>query len=321
MRVRSVLLLFTLIAVAACRDNVQQPVAVGTLERDRLELIAEAPEPIVDIAVREGDHVAAGQIVVRLDDVQLKTQVAQAQGARDLAKARLAELVRGPRPERIAEARAQLAGAEGTLVTAQRELERARSLRQSAIGSQSGLDLAQAQYDEALARRDGARAGLDAMLKGTTVEELDQARAALAEADAALASSRVRADRLLVTAPRAGQLDALPYKLGERPPVGAVVAVMLADGAPYARVFVSEPVRVRIKPGTPATVHVDGLGHDLAARVRTVSHEAAFTPYFALTERDRGRLSYVAEVDLTDAEARELPTGIPVQVTFEASDG
>ncbi len=317
----ALLLLAMLAALCACRNSGQDSVALGTLERDRLELIAEAPEPIAEIGVREGDHVSAGQVVVRLDDVQFKAQLAQAAGVRDRAQARLAELLRGPRPERIAEARAQLAGAEGALVTAQRELERARAMRRSGVDTPAGLDVAQARYDEALARRDGARAALEAMLRGTTAEELDQGRAAVTEAEAALAALRVRADRLLVRAPRAAQVDALPYKLGERPPAGAVVAVLLADGAPYARVFVPEPVRARVAPGVPATVEIDGLRRRLAARVRTVAHEAAFTPYFALTERDRSRLSYVAEVDVTDAEARELPTGIPVRVTFELPNG
>ena len=44
--------------------------------------------------------------------------------------------------------------------------------------------------------------------------------------------------------------------------------------------------------------------------------DAAFTPYFALSQHDRSRLSYVAEIDLTGEETERLPVGIPVQVTF-----
>ncbi|MGH7337050.1 MAG: hypothetical protein ACREI7_05705, partial [Myxococcota bacterium] len=39
-----------------------------------------------------------------------------------------------------------------------------------------------------------------------------------------------------------------------------------------------------------------------------------FTPYYALTERDRGRLTYVAKVDLEGEAARALPTGLPLEV-------
>ena len=45
-------------------------------------------------------------------------------------------------------------------------------------------------------------------------------------------------------------------------------------------------------------------------------NEAAFTPYFALTERDRGHLSYVAKIDL-DVDGERLPDGVPVEVEIE----
>jgi HlyD family secretion protein len=64
-------------------------------------------------------------------------------------------------------------------------------------------------------------------------------------------------------------------------------------------------------------VHVDGIDAAFPARVRNVSSEASFTPYAALTEQDRGRLVYVAELDLEGDGARELPAGVPVQVEFQ----
>jgi len=48
-----------------------------------------------------------------------------------------------------------------------------------------------------------------------------------------------------------------------------------------------------------------------------VATDASFTPYFALTERDRGHLVYLGKVDLLEPKARELPTGIPIQVEFQ----
>jgi HlyD family secretion protein len=50
--------------------------------------------------------------------------------------------------------------------------------------------------------------------------------------------------------------------------------------------------------------------------MRMISSEAAFTPYYSLTERDRKHLAYLAEIDLVGEEARDLPTGLPVEVTF-----
>jgi HlyD family secretion protein len=99
-----------------------------------------------------------------------------------------------------------------------------------------------------------------------------------------------------------------------------VVAVLLADGAPYARVYVPEPERARVVPGARAAVRVDGVGGELPGRVRTVSQDAVFTPYYALTERDRGRLAYVAKIDLEGEQARTLPTGLPLEVELVATE-
>jgi len=113
-------------------------------------------------------------------------------------------------------------------------------------------------------------------------------------------------------------IEALPFKLGERPPAGAAVVVMLAEGAPYARVYVPQPVRSQIKAGMAAQVHVDGFAEPFSGEVRFISADAAFTPYYALTQKDRSRLSYLTEVVLTEPRAAALPTGITVEVGFPA---
>ncbi len=268
-------LLAALLGAFACADGDGAPRFVGTLERDRIELIAEAPEPIVERAVSEGELVAAGDLVLRLDDQRLAALVAQAQHRRAAAAARIP-------------------GADSALANAERELARLVKLRESGVASPEALDRARTQRDEARAQRDAARA-------------------ALAEAEATLVEARVHAVRLVVRAPRDARVDALPYELGERPAAGAVVAVLLADGAPYARVYVPEAVRAQVVPGARAAVHIDGVEGEFSGRVRTVSQEAAFTPYYALTERDRGRLSYLAKIVLDADAARELPSGLPLE--------
>lgn len=311
-----------LLLLAACGNGSSDaPVAVGTLERNRLDLIAEASEPIVEISVREGEPVEVEQTVLRLDDARLRAELRQAEAGRQRAAARLAELVRGPRQERIAEAEARLQGARGVLETERRELERVRDLVHQGVASPAELDRFRARYEEARARRDEAAAALEALLEGTTVEELDQARATLREAEAAADAIDIRVDRLTVRAPQRGRVDSLPYHLGERPPAGAVVAVLLSDQPPYARVYVPERIRAHVTPGTRAWVVVDGIERPFQGLVRTVEHEASFTPFFALTERDRGRLVYVAEVDLSTPDGADLPSGVPVEVTFELNDG
>jgi HlyD family secretion protein len=302
--------------LAACNQDASRLQAMGTLEWDRIELIVETAEPIVEIRVREGEQVQAGQVLLRQETARYQAQLDEAESARAQAAARLAELKRGPRSERIAEARARLAGAESVLDARNKDFERIRALVAKKLISTQDLDRARADRDSALASRDAARAELAELLAGTTAEELKQAQDALARAEASLRATKVTLERLTIVAPQSGRVDALPYKLGERPSPGAVVAVMLGGEAPYARVYVPETLRVQIAPGRLAEVHLDGAKQAFAARVRMVSQEPTFTPYFALTERDRSRLSYVAEITLTGPEASGLPAGVPVRVTF-----
>lgn len=311
------LLVTSLLSLAAgCQRNAAFEV-VGTLEWDRVELTADAAEPIVAIAAHEGEAVTAGQLVLNLDARRAQAQLDQAHALLDQQQARLAELERGPRAEEIAQARALLAGAQGTLASARHELERVRPLVDKKLLSPQDLDQAQAARDTALAARDAARARLTELETGTTREELDQARAASAAAAAAVRALQVSLERLAVRAPVAGIIDDLPLEPGERPQAGAVVAVLLAGRAPHARVYLPEPLRARVRPGSRATVHVDGIAQPFSGHVRRVSADPAFTPYFSLTEHDRSRLSYLTEVELEGEAARQLPAGVPLQVTFD----
>ncbi len=299
--------------IAGCGSHGSEQV-LGTLERDRLELTAEANEPIVEVLHREGDAVTAGTLLVRLDLGSMAARLEQARAARSAAERHLAELVKGPRAQEILEARAALDAARSSAATQNAELARMNNLYADHLVPRSDVDQAQAVRDSAVSAQKQAQARLNLLLEGTRVEAVEQAEAQLRQADAELAQLQVSADRYRVTAPRDGRIEALPYKLGERPPMGAPVVVMLADGTPYARVFVPEDRRSRFAPGARVVVHVDGVDKAFAGTVRFVSAEAAFTPYYALTQEDRTQLSYLAEIDLTDPGATQVPSGIPVQV-------
>jgi HlyD family secretion protein len=314
---RPLLLLAIAFACVGCTKDPSELPALGTLERDRIELVAEADEPVLENAVREGDRVEAGALLVRQGGGRLAAQAERARGARDEARAWLDELKTGPRSEEIAEAGAQLAGAEGTLRTARLELERAEQLVHADFASRARLDQARMTEGAPRAARDAAQARLAALRTGSRSEQIARGESALGAAEAALAEAELRLARLELRAPRAAIVDALPFEPGERPAPGAALAVLVADGAPWARVHVPEPLRTRLRPGARAQVRIDGYPEPFAGRLRSVSHEPVFTPYFALTQRDRSRLSYLAEVDVTSPGALDLPAGVPVEVTFE----
>jgi HlyD family secretion protein len=303
------------LALSACGSQ-EQPYAVGILEWDRIELTAEINEPITEILVSEGEMLVPGQPILRLDPRRVQLQLDEALAFREQAAARLAELQRGPRSERIKEAQARLRGAESELLRTETELQRIQSLIEKQLAAAEILDSARTQQDRARADRDASHAALQELLAGTTVEELKQAEAALTQAGARLDVLKITLERLTVAAPRSGRLDSLPYELGERPQTGDTVAVLLAGESPYARVYVAESWRAQITQGTHASISIDGMAQPFSGEVRMISRDAVFTPFYSLTEKDRSRLSYLAEVELNGVEAQKLASGIPLRVEF-----
>lgn len=302
------------LALAACGRN--EYALLGTLERDRIELVAEAQQAIVEVAVREGETVEEGQLLLRLDPSTATAQLEQAEASARQAERRHAEDLAGARKEQVAQARAGVAGAAARAATESKEFGRIEKLVADKLLPASALDRQRAIRDSAVADERAARDRLAELVNGTRAEVIGQSAAALAAAQAQVSELELALARHTVRAPRAGIVDALPYKLGERPPKGAPVVVMLAAGQPYARVFIPEERRANVAAGTPASVAIDGTGRPWRAEVRYVSSEAAFTPYYALNERERSRLAYLAEVVLTEPGAAQLPTGIPVEVTL-----
>ncbi len=301
--------------LGACDASDEARRVVGELASDRLEITAEFSEPIVEIVTAEGAAVSKGQVLVRQDTSRAEARLAEVESALLQQQARLDELVRGPRSEQISAARANVEGATQELAFRRSELERVRDVHAKGLASAELLDSAKAAVDSAQANYKLVLAQLEERLAGTTIEELKQAEQAVKQVMARRDSAAIDLDRHVLKAPLDGLLDSRLFELGERPAPGQPVVIVLSGQQPHARVYVPEALRVRIKAGTEALIHVDGLDAAFEGRVRWIASDPAFTPYYALTERDRGRLSYVAKVDITEQRER-LPDGVPVEVEF-----
>ena len=301
-------------ALAGCAEDAPQ--VLGTLEYDRVSLPAPSAERIVSVDVREGDTVKAGATLLTLERTRIAAQtdvaLAQAQQQRES----LAELEAGSRDEQIAQARAQLVGAQAQARDARAYFARVQPLGQRRLIAAADVDRARAAADSADAQVRAAQALLDELQHGTRKERIAQASAAVRAADAQVAAQTVALDKLKIVAPRDGRVDSLPYKLGDQAPVGASLAILLVGDAPYARVYMPEPMRANVKIGDRATVRVYGRDAALSGRVRAIRSEPSFTPYYALSGKDAARLSYLAEIVIDGGN--ELPAGLPVRVEFVA---
>jgi HlyD family secretion protein len=312
---RAALVLIAASLASCARDN--EDTLPGTLERDRVELVADANEFIVALPLSEGDSVKPGDVVVVQDRALSAAELDASRAQLAEAEAKVEELRNGPLGTTIRAAAARRDRALAERDDAVRERDRLVGLVARSLVSKSEADRQVAAANAAEASLNEAEAALRELRQGTRAELLTQARQAADTARANLRVVETTSGRLEVRSPVAGVIDALPFHVGEKPARGATVAVLLTSGAPYARIHVPEGIRARVKPGTAATIRVDGVDKALAGQVRFVASEAEFTPYYSLTAADRSRLSFLAEVVIEDPEAANLPSGVPLDVTLE----
>jgi len=298
--------------LTAC-DGSPQNIALGTLERDRIAHTATINEVVVELPVAQGSLVKKGTLLVKLDDTIQKAQVSKTEAEVVQAEAHLEKLRNGARVEDVAAAVAEVAGAKASLIESEANYKRAIDLRESKTISEAAQDKTLALRDADRASLQSAQEALRKLTNGTREEDLLQAKAQLDAAIATLASEKKKLADLTILSTRDGILDNLPWNLGERVTTGSPLAIVLAGKAPFARIYVPEPYRVRVKVGDELVVHIDGLEEPLTGQLRWIATEPAFTPYYALNQEERARLMYLAEVQLPDSQAH-LPNGVPAQV-------
>lgn len=301
-----------LLLIASCSEKNSQQ-ALGTLERDRIVLKATAAETIIAEPIKEGSIVKAGDLLVQLDDTQARNNLAKAQAKLINAIANQTKLRHGARAEDIASSRALLEGSQAQSLQADANFNRMAALAKQKMIGQAELDKARSAKDSAQAEVRRATQNLLALTNGTRPEDLTIADAQVAEAEAAVKIEQYQLSQLSIKATRDGFLDRLPKYLGERTNINDPLAIVLAGAAPYARVYILEPVRSQLQSGDILNVHVDGYEKTFEGKLRWISQDPAFTPYYGLNSHDRALLMYLAEIDLPET-AKDLPSGLPVQV-------
>jgi len=305
-----------IIALTGCSRT--PPQALGTLEWDRVNGRALVSEVITDVFVREGEVVDAGRPLLKLDDRKIRAEIGSIKAELQQAEWALKERVAGPRPQTIAEEQARVESAQADVVNTRQVFERRKDLYIRKHVSKEDLDQARKDYLSAQARLKERNEALSELLAGTRIERVEQSRAQVVALQSKLAQLNLKLADHTITAARRGLVDSLPFKLGDKPPVNAVVATLLSGEKPWARVYIPEPFRSRMTPGQTYRIRVDGQESPYSARLRTISADASFTPYYALSEKDRSRLVYVAELDLLDEQSTRLTAGTPVQLLLEA---
>ena len=288
----------------------------GNVDVRQVDLPFNGQQRVAAVYVEEGERVAAGQLLARLEATRLEAAAAEA-AARVEAQQRVVErLKNGTRLEEVEQARANLASADAELDKARRESVRLKSMAKTRAASPIEIDNAQSTLDSAQAKYNVQKHALDLALAGSRTEERDEAKAALTALEAQLTYRRRELADAELRSPVTGVVRNRILEPGEMSSPGMPSMTIAVTDPKWVRAYVNEPDLGKVRPGMAAAIRVDAFaGRELDGWVGFVSPVAEFTPKNVETPELRTSLMYEVRVYFRDPEDA-LRLGMPATVSM-----
>jgi len=284
--------------------------------REYVEVGATVPGRVTWLGAEDGDRVAAGAVLARLDDLTLRAARQEAVAVRATAAARLADLRAGTRPEEIEEGRAHLAETEAALRLASVTLQRAEQLWEQHVIARNDLDVARTGVELAVSRRDAAAQRSAILELGPRAESVAIAEADVARADAAVQQAAARLAETVILAPFDAVVMEKLREVGDfvvpggvdRRGSGSALFRLASTSDPRIEVEISETSIGQLAPGQQASIALDAApGRTYHGALSKISPSA-----------NRQKATVKVELDVLDSDAAMKPE-MTAKVTFEGA--
>ena len=206
--------------------------------------------------VKEGDHVKRGQLLLRLDDAEARSEAARALAQLRASQAEISAIQSGGNGEEVLTLQAQLAKARTARDTAERTLEALERLQQQGAASAGEVALARDQLKSTNA---DLRLLEQKQKDRYSPPEIVQAQARHSQAQAANAAAQDVLSQLNIRAPFDGVVYSLPVHAGAYVNSGDLVLQAADLSRVLVRTFVDEPDVGRLTPGQLIEVTWDAM--------------------------------------------------------------
>jgi len=286
----------------------------GNIEVTDAQLGFKMPGRVTARLVSEGERVTAGQLIARLDDSEQTQELALRRAELAAVQAVLAELESGSRPQEIAAVEAALHSVEAERDRVRLDFTRQQELFKHDAISSRDLETAQALLKVADARAAEAGERLKLVREGPRAETINQARARVDQARAAVALSETRLENTKLTSSLAGVVLSHNIEPGEFVAAGTPIVTVADTAHLWVRAYINQTDLGRIQHGQKVAVHTDTFpGKTYDGIVGFIASEAEFTPKTVQTPKERVKLVFRLKVDVANPKD-ELKSGMPADV-------
>lgn len=320
--------------------------ANGRIEGDHVSVASKFPGRVQELLVREGATVTAGQLLIKLDDVQTRAKVEQARHAAEALEAQVEAahttlaVLNLDVPLAIERADAQVAKAKHAVdkaLSVEREArsdaQRFKELAAKDEASIQQRDQAVMRWEVAQKEIASSRSALTQATKELAQAELGWKRIRAKEADvSALESQRDQAYAVLdeaesvlkdlaITAPTSGTVTTRMVDTGEVVMAGAPLLELVDLDHLYLKVYVPEMQIGKLRLDLPAHIFTDAFpDQPFDATVRYIASKAEFTPKEVQTPDERVKLIYAVKLYLAANPDHRLTPGLPADAIVRWKD-
>ena len=305
------------LSVSACaeKDDGRVVHLNGRLEAPLVDLAPKVAGRVVEVKVKEGDRVKAGDLLVLLDLGDTAIAVERDRHGVESAQARLQDLAVGSRAPEIAAAEAEVADRRSAVELAAKEVQRQEFLLSKNVGAERDYDRAKTELDRARSAVKISEERLELAREGFRRGQTAQARSDVDRARAQLRQSEVVAREAEIRAPSDSIVLHRMAEPGQLLAAGQTALTLAFANRLYVRTFVPETQLGRVRQGQAAIVTVDAHpGREFKATITEISPEPEFTPKTVETRTERVNLVYAAKADLDEGWDAPLVPGQPAEI-------
>ena len=296
---------------------VNQLTLSGNIEAHESLLGFKVQGLIVELRVEEGQQVAQGALLARLDDADFKQKVRIDQATVRVRESNLALTLAGTRHQEVKASQQTMIDAEADLEQKKLDNERAQQLFAKDEVSAQDRDQAATALKRAEAIFKAVQQRYNEAVEGSRKEDINIARANLNEASANLGLSQVNLSYTELQAPSNGVVTVRQAELGEVVAPGSPVVTLADLDHIWLRAYVAETDLGRIAWGQNVTITTDTYpGKQYHGRISFISSDAEFTPKSVQTTKERVTLVYRIKIDI-DNFNHELKPGMPADARVD----
>jgi HlyD family secretion protein len=272
----------------------------GQVEVSEYRVSSKVPGRILEIRVKEGDFVRAGDTLAIIDAPEVRAKMQQAQGAEAGASALEQMAQNGARKEQVQGAFQLLQQAKAGLEIAEKSYHRVQRLFDEGVVSAQKRDEAEAMYKASQAQVKAAQSQYDMAVNGARQEEKMAAKAQVARAQGAVQEVSAYIGETVQVAQMDGEVSSIYPKVGELVGTGSPIMTISMMNDLWGTFNVREDQLNGMQVGTELTVFVPAFNKEMKMKVYYLKDQGSYAVWKATKTN--------GQYDLKTFEVKARPT-------------